>query len=740
MRALQIARYCSVLASLTILVTIVKAEDGDRGPSGLDRRIPWNDSKVVGSPEPPFLYRTRPSFENVEIKQPLTFDAEPGRPAFLVIQHLGSWSPPGRILRIADDRTTDEVQTILELKGIAYELAFHPNYEQNGYLFVGQNVVVDEEHRTRVSRYTVDCEPPHAIDPESEVVIIEWPSNGHNGGALDFGGEGMLYVTSGDGTSDSDTNLRGQDLTHLTAKVLRIDVDHPDEGRHYSVPNDNPFVDRPGARPETWAYGLRNPWRMTYDDQLDQLWVGQNGQDLWESAMLIKKGANYGWSAYEGSYPFYLDRMGPDPLTPPTVEHHHSEARSLTGGVVYHGDRLPEIDGAYVYGDFSTGKIWAVKHDGTEVTWQEEIADTPFAISGFGLDRDENLIVIDHLTGFHELVPNEVDETTPPFPTKLSETGLYLSVADREPHPALISYSVNSPLWSDGAFKNRFIAVPGEETVPFTKGAAGWNFPDGTVLVKEFELELEAGNVESRQPIETRLMSKQQGEWVGYSYVWNDDLTDATLVHKAGMDRSFLIQDESVPGGVREQVWHYPSRAECMVCHSRAANYTLGLSGLQMNKEHQYRNGRTANQLTTLEHIGLFTEPLPEVPSAIEHLSDPLDEAAPLETRVRSYLHSNCANCHVNAGGGNAAINLAFGATLEAMKLVDVAPLQGDLEIVGSKLITPGDPEHSILYQRISRRGTGQMPPLATNQVDQDAVKLIRDWISGMKQASEAGE
>src|SRR5262249_6276034 len=154
--------------------------------------------------------------------------------------------------------------------------------------------------KTQVVRYTVDRRPPRGIDPASRRIIIEWPSDGHNGGDLAFGNDGYLYISSGDGSSDSDANLTGQSLDDLLGAVLRIDADPPEPGREYSVPADNPFVGRPNARPELWAYGLRNPWRLSFDPPSGQLWVGNNGQDLWEQVYLIKKGANYGWSVSEG--------------------------------------------------------------------------------------------------------------------------------------------------------------------------------------------------------------------------------------------------------------------------------------------------------------------------------------------------------------------------------------------------------------------------------------------------------
>lgn len=711
-------------------ISVAARASGDGEPP---RRLPWTNTTLTGSPEPPLPYRTTPAFPKLEIKQPLSIDAEPGRDGYLVIQHLGSWAPPAKILRIGDDAGASAAETVLELgpDAIAYELAFHREYATNGHVFVGHNRKVGEVNKTRVSRFTVDRQPPHHIDPASEVVIIEWDSNGHNGGAVDFGGDGMLYVTSGDGTGDSDTNLRGQDLSELTSKVLRIDVDRTDPGKNYAVPPDNPFVGREGVRPETWAYGFRNPWRMCYDGALDQLWVGQNGQDLWESAVLVRRGANYGWSVMEGNHSFLPGHAaGPDPISPVTVEHHHSEARSLTGGVVYQGEALPELRGAYVYGDWSTGKVWGVKHDGARVTWHAEIADTPFQITGFGLDRRGELLVIDHVSGFHRLVRND-EAPGEPFPTRLSETGLYESTRERRWIPALVAYEVNSPLWSDGAEKRRAFVVPTDGQISFKAGAQGWDFPEGSVIVKEFAYSV-GGNEGRSRPVETRVMTKRQGEWIGYSYAWDERGEDAALVAKEGMDRTFQVLDGENPGRTREQVWRYPSRAECLVCHSRAANWVLGLSTAQMNRVETEENGG-ANQIVTLASAGFFSNPPTEEPTRLDRLADPADGGASLESRVRSYLHSNCANCHVEAGGGNAAINLASHIDRDQMRVLDVEPQHERFDLgAAARLVAPGAPERSVLWLRLARRGAAQMPPLATTRVDPLGSSLVRDWIMGM--------
>jgi len=724
-------RFALLVPGMLASATAVALAGGPE-PSKAGTRTPMTTSRVVGSPEPPPPYRAEKAFPKLEVEQALTFEREPGADAYLILQHLGGWAPPGRLLRAADRPDVDRFDVLIDFgpTTIAYGLDFHPDYVRNGHLFVGMNAQLpDETHVTRVVRYTVGRTPPFAVDPASAVTIIEWESNGHNGGDVAFGGDGMLYVSSGDGTADSDLNDRGQDLTHLTAKILRIDVDHPAPGARYASPPDNPFAHIPGARPETWAMGLRNPWRLSYDRATGQLWTGVNGQDLWETANLVERGANYGWSVTEGSRPFLAGRkLGPAPLTPPTVEHHHSEARSLTGGLVYHGDRHPELKGAYIYGDYSTGKVWAVKVEGGRKVFHREIADTPLQLTGFGLDSAGELILIDHKAAFHRLVPSppEDAEASARFPRRLSETGLFASVADRAPAPGVVAYEVNSPLWSDGALKERLLAVPGVEKIGYVD-ANGWNFPDRTVLIKTFLYDLADDGRDAPAPIETRLMVKEQGEWAGYTYAWDDDRADATLVAKEGLDRTFRVRDAD--GRAREQAWRYPGRAECMVCHSRASNFVLGPCTAQMAREVDFGDG-PEDQVDRLHRLGFFeAEPTPR--ESRPRLADPRDASAGLDARVRSYLHANCASCHVEAGGGNAAIDLSAGAPPHRLG-VRQAPQQDAIAGPGAMIVAPGDPDASTLLRRVARRGPGQMPPLATARVDDDAVALLRAWIAAM--------
>jgi putative heme-binding domain-containing protein len=757
--------------TFALLLLAASAFAADEKPFGLERRIPWTTSRVIGSPDPPRPYTVQRTFTNLTWKAPLYLAPEPGTASLLVVEQGGDAGVPSRIHRLRDDPQTTERELLLAMTNrLIYGLTFHPGYATNGQLFVFSNGPWGKEDRTnRISRFTVARAAPHPCDPASEQIIIEWRSAGHDGGDLAFGLDGMLYISSGDGTSDSDGWVSGQDVSNLPAAVLRIDVDHPDAGRAYSVPPDNPFLRLPGARPEIWAYGLRNPWRLTVDRRTGHVWVGNNGQDLWETAHLVRRAENYGWSVYEGGHPFYLHRpRGPTPIVKPTLEHPHSEFRSLTGGVVYYGEKHPELNGVYLYGDHSTGKIWGARHDGARLTWHRELADTALQIAAFGVDQCGELLIADLAGGLYRLVPTPKDLPKSKFPTRLSETGLFKSVKGHQVEPALIPYSVNAPGWADGAEAERFLALPGDAKISYT-GSRGWNFPDGTVLVQTLSLEMRKGDPRSRRRIETRLLTRQQGEWVGYSYRWNDAQTDATLVPAKGDELRLKIQDPSTrsagsgafpplpvaadvgrrhlpaerwraltstatnsTGSIRFQTWRFPSRAECMACHSRAANFVLGLTEAQMNREHDY--GRVCdNQLRTLEHIGLFTAPLPNPPDKLTRLTNPYDTSADLDARARSYLHANCSVCHIEAGGGNAKLELEFTTDRRRMNLLGARPQHDSFGLPNAMLVAPAEPDRSVLVARLSRRGQGQMPPLVTSLVDPRAVQLFRDWIARMQ-------
>ena len=551
----------------------------------MSERALWTTSRVVGYPDPPLPYVVERAFPEIQWERPIYAAAEPASNSLLVILQGGERNSPSRIVRVPDTADASSHTTLLEIeRRLAYGLTFHPDFGENGFIYIFSNGPTGQRGRqNRISRYQIA--DSGTIDPATEAVILEWPSQGHDGGDLCFGRDGMLYITSGDGTSDSDTWLSAQDLSNLNGGVLRINVDQTDQDKAYSVPTDNPFHEIENARGELWAYGLRNPWRMCVDRQTGHIWVGNNGQDLWETVHFVRRGENYGWSVYEGNHPFYLNRqLGPTPFVKPTIEHHHIEARSLTGGVVYYGDQLPQLSGVYVYGDYSTGKIWGARHDGREVVWHRELADTQLKIAGFAVSHRQELLIVDHGGGLYRLVENPRESTNHAFPIKLSETGLFDNVPNHRTAPGVIPYSVNSPAWTDGARVDRYLGLPNATQVARSGGS--WAFPDETVLMQT--LSLPGGTTDGWQRIETRLLVKQQNEWIGYSYQWNSDQSDAELVDRQGRDVEWPTQldGENVDAS---RMWHYPSRAECMSCHGRAAGFVLGRAGCSAESRSQLR-------------------------------------------------------------------------------------------------------------------------------------------------------
>ena len=241
-------------------------------------------------------------------------------------------------------------------------LAFHPKFKSNGEFFMYYTEV---PHISVISRFKVSKSDPNKADPASEEQILRIPQPywNHNGGTICFGPDGYLYIGLGDGGAGNDPHKNGQNPKTVLGKILRIDVDHKDEGKKYAVPKDNPWVGQAGAATEAFAMGIRNTWRMSFDRKTGALWQADVGQDLWEEINIITKGGNYGWNLREGMHKFKDGSDAKPELIEPVWEYHHTIGKSITGGVVYRGKKVPELDGCYLYGDFVSGKLWALKYD-----------------------------------------------------------------------------------------------------------------------------------------------------------------------------------------------------------------------------------------------------------------------------------------------------------------------------------------------------------------------------------------
>nr|MBC8289686.1 PQQ-dependent sugar dehydrogenase [Planctomycetota bacterium] len=669
-----------------------------------------------------------------------------------------------------------------------YGLTFHPDFAKNRLCYVCYVVdFVDAKrrphpHGTRVVQLKVtDEDSPRAI-VDSQTEVITWLSGGHNGGCIKFGLDGMLYVSTGDGgfAFPPDGRNSGQDVSTLMSAVLRLDVDHPENGLAYRIPEDNPFTDLKAARGEIWAYGMRNPWKISFDRKTGDLWVGDVGWELWELVYRVKPGDNYGWSLVEGPQPVHSERQrGPTPIVPPVALVPHTDGASITGGFVYRGKQFPELDGTYIFGDWETRRIWGVKpgEPSQKIGQPHELVDPTVRIVGFSEDNAGELFLLDYDTGsIQELIRNEPEKNPHVFPRTLSATGLFDSVSDHAIVPGVVPFSINAEMWADHATAERFLAVPGEGSIRFrpkaTKVAGSMfsramDYPKDSVLMKTLSLEMVAGDPSTKKRIETQLLHYDGREWRGYSYEWNAAGTDATLVEGQGKNQEFEVLDENAPGGKRQQTWRFSSRTECIRCHNPWAEHTLAFNIPQINREGAIPVGLPAslegrvdgggvvlvdNQIRVLRRLGLLRDDVPKElqtlppellkPVRVPDLPQLADQSrhSNINDRARAYLHANCAHCHRFNGGGSARIYVGFDMPLSKTEALNTRPTQGTFGIHSAKIIAPGDPLRSILYYRLAKSGPGHMPHLGAKMIDTDGVALIHDWIEQMSSHYELKE
>jgi len=608
-------------------------------------------------------------------------------------------------------------------------MAFHPQYPDSNKFYVYYNF---DSLYSRISEFSVS-ENPDSADENSERVILEvaQPYTNHNGGQIAFGPDGYLYIGFGDGGSGGDPKGNGQNPKTLLGSILRLDIDHYDETQGYSIPADNPFTGNPdGWREEIWAYGLRNPWRFSFDRLSGLLWCGDVGQNLWEEVDLIEKGKNYGWNIMEGFH-CYSPASGCDTsgLTLPLTEYSHTIGRSITGGYVYRGTELPRLSGIYLYADYAFGNVWGLRYENNQLTEEKEIAVCPEAVSSFGEDENGEVYVVGYAGHLYRFTEKSGVPPVSTVPQTIAASGLFKDMATLTPADGLIPYSVNAPLWSDNALKTRLLALPDTTKIGFSADSS-WHFPPNAVLVKNFYLEGELGNPATKKIIETRFLVRHalREQWDGYSYLWNEEQTDAVLL-EGSYTRQFTIQsgDSSYI-----QNYYYPSRSDCKACHTPAAGFVLGVRTAQLNGEHLYVSGPDSvwdNQLRSYNHIRLFSADIGEDYRSFPQLANPFDEATPVQHRARSYLDANCSFCHRPGSSGRTNMDLRYEIALEAAHLIDVPAELDDLGISGAARIKSGAPDSSVVLLRMLDLGAFRMPPLATSLVDIAGTAVIRDWI-----------
>ncbi|MFT3711893.1 MAG: PQQ-dependent sugar dehydrogenase [Archangium sp.] len=706
----------------------------DAGPYAYDAR-PANPTCVAATPPPTSSpVTTQRAFANLDFAAPLGMFQAPGDSTRIFIMerdgHVQVFpnqqsAMPGDVHEFVN--ISGSVNTSGE--GGLLGMAFHPNWPSTPEVFLSYTANgVGSPLRSTISRFrSTDNGLTLDANSEEKIFQLDQPYANHNGGSIAFGKDGFLYIGFGDGGSGGDPENRAQRLNTNLGKFLRIDVLGVPFIERYRIPADNPYAadatpcnqmtadDEQAATvrcSEIYAVGMRNPWRWSFDPVSGDLWAGDVGQGEREEVDLIVRGGNYGWKVREGINCYgggtcATVALDGTPYTDPVADYTRVDGNSITGGFTYRGTLIPSLVGRFVYGDYGSGKIFALSPTPAGGWTHTELIDTNIAVAAFGQLLDGEVYALDIATGqIHQLVPMGA---VPPdtFPRKLSQTGCFDASNPKQPVAAMIPYDLNTPFWSDGAQKERHFSIP--DGTKISVGPDGdFDLPNGSVVSKTFFL--------GGKRIETRLfMRHSDGTWAGYTYEWDDAETDATLL----------------PAGKLKQIggqsWLYPSRAQCLQCHTAIAGRTLGLELAQLNRSLRYPVGATRHQLTVLDGLGYLSAPL-TMPVEMLPKLEPVDGTGALDARARSWLHSNCSICH-RSGAGQGPADFRFSRTLKETNTCDVMPDNGSLGVMGARLLKPGAPSQSLISLRIHALDRARMPPVGSLAVDTQGAAVIDDWI-----------
>lgn len=622
-------------------------------------------------------------------------------------------------------------------EGGALGLALHPQFGDGTgpkpYAYVWYNANAGTQ---RLSRFTWNA-GAKTFDRASELVMVEEAEehDQHNGAKIAFGPDGFLYFGNGNDLVDANH----QTLTRaLFAGVFRIDVDqlggatsHPPPRqplngttKGYFIPNDNPFVGVANANEEFWALGFRNPFSFSFDRGTGQLWLGDVGETFREEIDLVVKGGNYEWPYKEGD--LVVGTTPPTIGTPqgPKYAYTHSEMADLAavfGGYVYRGKALPELVGKYVYTDYISARVWALDPaTGARTTLVDDVyGREPLAVAE---DEDGELYML-QIGGAAKLVR---DPSADAIPKTISETKIYADVPSQELADGFVPYELQSPLWSDGAAKKRFVKVPAGKKVTFDANG-DFVFPVGTIFVKEFDLPDAVVPKDRTRHLETRVLVVTDKTTYGLTYRWNAAGTDGELVREPTDEP---IEDTAASA---TRSWHYPNFGQCWSCH-REKNRVLGFTSRQLSRT----RADGGKQLDALVGLGVFDGST--VATFAEELTKPTDGSATLEARAMAYLAANCSSCHRTGNsflGGGQTWNALPGLPLDQRGLVGAPhhndPMAERLGLAGAPLVDPGHPEHSVLLARMKSTDEKlRMPPLGRNMVDPIGVSVVEQWIASL--------
>lgn len=697
----------------------------------------------------------------------------PGR--VMVVNNLSGTPAKAVFLDLEAYLELPEINTPLAAQGTSecgmLSFVFHPNYNQNGYFYVYFSLMISGQLHERLARFQATGTPGNYLaassaDPATmtPLLTIYDQAGNHNGGDLAFGPDGYLYLSLGDegGGGDQYNNARFINKD-FWGQMIRIDVDNRPENLAphphsqpgpvpsavhagtYRVPADNPFIgftswhnltiDPSTVRTEIYATGLRNPLRFSIDAPTGRVFLGDVGQNNWEEVNLIVKGGDYGWSWREGLHDFVGE---PAPASPPATgftptdpifEYVSDNAgggviygTSVCGGMVYRGNQLTELQGKYLFCDiFGGGGIIAALTETSPGTWAAQAIATRAQIVDFGTDpRNGEPLLCSLLGTIYRLQRSGTTGTAPP--ATLSATGAFSDLRTLTPNAGIVAYEPNVSFWSDHAMKSRWFAIKNTTDTMTFNSTGNWTFPTGTVWIKHFDIETTRGVPATRRRLETRFLVKTAGDVYGLSYQWRADQTNADLVAEAGLT-------EAIPGSSPAQTWRYPSRGECITCHTQVGGHALSFNTRQLNRAHDHGAG-PQNQIQALSDAGYFSTAVAGV-NNLPAFAPAGDTTQSLEWRVRSYLAVNCVQCHQPGGAAQGIWDARSTTRTDLANLIN-GLLVNDGGDAANRFVVPGDPVHSILLKRQQGNGVPRMPPLGTLERDLVNEQLVSDWIASL--------
>ena len=752
------------LKYLGAVLLVVSTTAGAAGPL---QRLPNTSLTNMPSAPPTFGFTSINALGNLAFNNPVAIVTPPGETNRLFVVEKGG------IIVVVTNLASPTRSVFMNISSYVQAdaawsgergllgMAFHPGYLTNRYFFVFYMSPTAGGSDT-LERYQISAGNTNQGDPLSYVTLFEQvdQAGNHNGGDLHFGPDGYLYVSLGDEGGQEGEYGNTQKITNdFFSAILRLDVDkrgtnlppnpHPALGgqTNYFVPADNPYVGATSfnglsvnptkVRTEFWAVGFRNPWRFSFDRETGTLYCGDVGQSTLEEVDLVTKGGNYGWNFFEGTRQRTNNAQLPPGFTntPPLLQYGRTNGIAITGGRVYRGQQFTQLYGDYIYADSGSGRIWALEHSGTNIISNtllmiDDDNGAGYAgVSAFGTDpRNGDILYADIQQGTGSIKRLVYSNAPPanPIPTLLSATGAFTNLTTLAVAPGITAYDLNTPFWSDNAIKSRWFSVPNTNLAITFSSNGNYSFPTGTVWIKHFELEITNGVPASRRRLETRLLVKNATGGYGVTYRWTIPPTNAILVAEGGFDEA--VTNYNNGGGILgTQIWHYPSRVECLQCHTLAAGFGLGFNTPQLNRDFTY-GATITNQIQALSLAGYFSNPVNN-PHLLPALASATNDAVSLEYRVRSYFAANCVSCHQPGGTSQAQWDARPTTPSQFAGVINAVPFNnfGD---PNNRVIAPGSLSNSILFQRVANLGPGHMPPLSTAVVNTQAVALLAAWIT----------